>query len=51
MRIENRENLKMLTMVDFALYFTMRQQQTLVALSATPEHKQVKFLEKTMTNN
>jgi hypothetical protein len=34
-----------------ALYFAMRQQREFVVLSSTPEHKQVKFLEKSMTNN
>lgn len=43
MRIENGESPETLAMVHFALNFTMRQQQTLVALSSTPEHKQVRI--------
>lgn len=51
MRTEAGESPKSLAMVEFALYFAMRQQQAFVSLSSTPKHEQVKFLEETMTNN
>lgn len=50
-RSEDSESLRSMIMAESVLYFAMRQQQEFVVLSSTPEHKQVKFLEKSMTNN